>query len=49
MAEKTVAVQQGAMPTTGDRANLLGETFVIGGVTLVAAGVFLDAKRRQVR
>ena len=37
-----------ALPTTGDNAALAGETFVIGGVVLVAAGVFLtDKKRRQ--
>ena len=32
---------------TGDRAGLIGETFVIGGTVLVAAGVFLDQKKRR--
>lgn len=31
----------------GDRAGLIGETFVIGGTVLVAAGVFLDQKKRR--
>ena len=39
--------QQTTMPATGDVSNLLGETFVIGGTVLVAAGVFLSDKRRQ--
>ncbi len=38
---------QTAMPATGDASELLGETFVIGGTVLVAAGVFLSDKRRQ--
>lgn len=32
---------------TGDRAGLIGETFAIGGTVLVAAGVFLDQKKRR--
>lgn len=39
--------RQTTMPATGDVSNLLGETFVIGGTVLVAAGVFLSDKRRQ--
>ena len=42
-----VTTQQTTMPATGDASNLLGETFVIGGTVLVAAGVFLSDKRRQ--
>lgn len=39
--------QPGSLAQTGDRAGLIGETFVIGGTVLVAAGVFLDQKRRR--
>ena len=35
-------------PSPGVRcAGLIGETFVIGGTVLVAAGVFLDQKKRR--
>ena len=34
------------LPTTGD-ATLLGEAFVIGGLTFVAAGVFLTHRRKD--
>lgn len=47
VATTEIATQQTAMPTTGDASDLLGETFVIGGTVLVAAGVFLSDKRRQ--
>lgn len=47
-AGNTKTAANSALPTTGDNAALAGETFVIGGVVLVAAGVFLtDKKRRQ--
>lgn len=36
-----------AFAQTGDRAGLIGETFIIGGTVLVAAGVFLDQKKRR--
>ena len=39
--------QTGSLAQTGDRAGLIGETFVIGGTVLVAAGVFLDQKKRR--
>ena len=39
--------QPGSLAQTGDRAELIGETFVIGGTVLVAAGVFLDQKKRR--
>lgn len=39
--------QPGSLAQTGDRAGLIGETFVIGGTVLVAAGVFLDQKKRR--
>ena len=42
-----VTTQQTTVPATGDVSSLLGETFVIGGTVLVAAGVFLSDKRRQ--
>ena len=42
-----VTTQQTTMPATGDTSGLLGETFVIGGTVLVAAGVFLSDKRHQ--
>lgn len=47
VATTEIATQQTAMPATGDASDLLGETFVIGGTVLVAAGVFLSDKRRQ--
>ena len=47
VATTEIATQQTAMPATGDAFDLLGETFVIGGTVLVAAGVFLSDKRRQ--
>ena len=47
VAKGEVVKQQAAMPATGDASDLLGETFVIGGTVLVAAGVFLSDKRRQ--
>ncbi len=35
-------------PSPGVRcAGLIGETFAIGGIVLVAAGVFLDQKKRR--
>ena len=43
----TKTVQSGSLAQTGDRANLIGETFAIGGTVLVAAGVFLDQKKRR--
>lgn len=42
-----VTTPQTTMPATGDASDLLGETLVIGGTVLVAAGVFLSDKRRQ--
>lgn len=42
-----IAAQTGSLAQTGDRAGLIGETFVIGGTVLVAAGVFLDQKKRR--
>lgn len=47
VATTEAATWQTAMPATGDTSDLLGETFVIGGTVLVAAGVFLSDKRRQ--
>ena len=47
VAKTEVVTQQKAMPATGDASDLPGETFVIGGTVLVAAGVFLSDKRRQ--
>ena len=43
----TDTAQHGNLAQTGDRAGLIGETFVIGGTVLVAAGVFLDKKKRR--
>lgn len=43
----TEAAQPGSLAQTGDRAGLIGETFAIGGTVLVAAGVFLDRKKRR--
>lgn len=43
----TETAQPGNLAQTGDRAGLIGETFVIGGTVLVAAGVFLDQKKRR--
>ncbi len=43
----TDTVQPGSLAQTGDRAGLIGETFAIGGTVLVAAGVFLDQKKRR--
>lgn len=43
----TDTAQTGSLAQTGDRAGLIGETFVIGGTVLVAAGVFLDRKKRR--
>lgn len=43
----TDTAQPGSLAQTGDRAELIGETFVIGGTVLVAAGVFLDQKKRR--
>ena len=40
-----IAAHAGAASGTG--AGLIGETFVIGGTVLVAAGVFLDQKKRR--
>lgn len=37
----------GALAQTGDTSALAGEVFVIGGVTLVAAGVTLSDRRRK--
>ena len=39
--------QTGSLAQTGDRAGLIGEAFAIGGTVLVAAGVFLDQKKRR--
>ena len=47
VANSEVVTQRAAMPATGDASDLLGETFVIGGTVLVAAGVFFSDKRRQ--
>ena len=47
VAKTEIAMQQTAMPAAGDTSELLGETFVIGGTVLVAAGVFLSDRRRQ--
>lgn len=47
VATTEAATWQTTMPGTGDMSDLLGETFVIGGTVLVAAGVFLSDKRRQ--
>lgn len=43
----TDTAQPGGLAQTGDRAGLIGETFAIGGTVLVAAGVFLDRKKRR--
>ena len=43
----TDTAQPGRLVQAGDRAGLIGETFVIGGTVLVAAGVFLDQKKRR--
>ena len=43
----TETAQTGSLAQTGDRAGLIGETFAIGGTVLVAAGVFLDQKKRR--
>ena len=43
----TDTAQTGSLAQTGDRAGLIGETFVIGGTVLVAAGIFLDQKKRR--
>ena len=43
----TDTAQPGSLAQTGDRAGLIGETFVIGGTVFVAAGVFLDQKKRR--
>ena len=43
----TETAKPGSLAQTGDRANLIGETFAIGGTVLVAAGVFLDRKKRR--
>ena len=43
----TEAAQTGSLAQTGDRAGLIGETFAIGGTVLVAAGVFLNQKKRR--
>ena len=43
----TDTAQPGSLAQTGDRAGLIGETLVIGGTVLVAAGVFLDQKKRR--
>ena len=37
----------GALAQTGDTSALAGEVFVIGGITLVAAGVTLGDRRRK--
>ena len=37
----------GALAQTGDDSALAGEVFVIGGITLVAAGVTLSDRRRK--
>lgn len=43
----TETAQPGNLAQTGDRTGLIGETFAIGGTVLVAAGVFLDQKKRR--
>lgn len=43
----TEAAKPGSLAQTGDSARLIGETFAIGGTVLVAAGVFLDQKKRR--
>ena len=43
----TDTAQPGSLAQTGDSAGLIGETFAIGGTVLVAAGVFLDRKKRR--
>lgn len=43
----TEAAKPGSLAQTGDSARLIGETFAIGGTVLVAAGVFLDRKKRR--
>lgn len=43
----TEAAKPGSLAQTGDSARLIGETFAIGGTVLVAAGVFLDLKKRR--
>lgn len=43
----TDTAQPGSLAQTGDRAGLIGETFVIGGTVFAAAGVFLDRKKRR--
>ncbi|RHG56064.1 hypothetical protein DW252_16135, partial [Coprococcus comes] len=43
----TETAQPGNLAQTGDRTGLIGETFAIGGTVLVAAGVFLDRKKRH--
>ena len=43
----TEAAKPGSLAQTGDSAGLIGETFAIGGTVLVAAGVFLDQKKRR--
>lgn len=43
----TETAQSGSLAQTGDSAGLIGETFAIGGTVLVAAGVFLDRKKRR--
>ena len=43
----TETTQPGSLAQTGDRTDLIGETFAIGGTVLVAAGVFLDRKKRR--
>lgn len=39
--------ESGALAQTGDDSMLAGEVFVIGGITLVAAGVMLGDRRRM--
>ena len=43
----TETAQPGSLAQTGDRTGLIGETLAIGGTVLVAAGVFLDRKKRH--
>lgn len=45
--DNTEAAKPGSLAQTGDSARLIGETFAIGGTVLVAAGVFLDRKKRR--
>ncbi len=40
-------VASGTLAQTGDNSALAGEVFVIGGITLVAAGVTLGDRRRK--